>query len=100
MSAPNQSGWKPTAPTAVTGESNGATTTAQTTRSAFALAGGHVDAGAYAYTLHAADAERAEAGGADRVMLATPAGLSPEPKPAASDDETADDVPALQEDRP
>ncbi|UST53977.1 autotransporter outer membrane beta-barrel domain-containing protein [Comamonadaceae bacterium OTU4NAUVB1] len=35
---------------------NGATTTAQTTRSAFALAGGHVDAGAYAYTLHAADA--------------------------------------------
>jgi outer membrane autotransporter protein len=38
---------------------NGATTTAQTTRSAFALAGGHVDAGAYAYTLHAADASGA-----------------------------------------
>lgn len=38
---------------------NGATTTAQTTKSAFALAGGHVDAGAYAYTLHAADANNA-----------------------------------------
>ena len=29
--------------------------------------------------LHAADAARAEAGGADRIMLATPGGLSPEP---------------------
>ncbi|MDM0117932.1 autotransporter outer membrane beta-barrel domain-containing protein [Variovorax sp. J22R133] len=38
---------------------NGATTTAQTTRSAFALAGGHVDAGAYEYSLHAADAQGA-----------------------------------------
>ncbi|MFM9928148.1 autotransporter outer membrane beta-barrel domain-containing protein [Variovorax sp. H27-G14] len=35
---------------------NGATTTAQTTRSAFNLAGGHVDAGAYQYRLYAADA--------------------------------------------
>jgi outer membrane autotransporter protein len=35
---------------------NGATTTAQTTRSAFTLAGGHVDAGAYQYRLYAADA--------------------------------------------
>lgn len=35
---------------------NGATTTAQTTRDAFALAGGHVDAGAYEYRLYAADA--------------------------------------------
>ncbi|WP_241027107.1 autotransporter outer membrane beta-barrel domain-containing protein [Variovorax sp. RKNM96] len=34
---------------------NGATTTAQTTKDAFALAGGHVDAGAYEYRLHAAD---------------------------------------------
>lgn len=38
---------------------NGATTTAQTTKSAFALAGGHVDAGAFEYTLHAADASGA-----------------------------------------
>lgn len=36
---------------------NGATTTAQTTKDAFALAGGHVDAGAYEYRLHAADAQ-------------------------------------------
>ena len=38
---------------------NGATTTAQTTKSAFALAGGHVDAGAFEYQLHAADAQGA-----------------------------------------
>jgi outer membrane autotransporter protein len=38
---------------------NGATTTAQTSKSAFALAGGHVDAGAFEYTLHAADASGA-----------------------------------------
>lgn len=38
---------------------NGATTTAQTTKSAFTLAGGHVDAGAFEYTLHAADASGA-----------------------------------------
>ncbi len=38
---------------------NGATTTAQTTKDAFALAGGHVDAGAYEYRLHAADANGA-----------------------------------------
>ncbi|MBO9513280.1 MAG: autotransporter outer membrane beta-barrel domain-containing protein [Variovorax sp.] len=38
---------------------NGATTTAQTTRSAFALAGGHIDAGAYEYRLYAADASGA-----------------------------------------
>jgi outer membrane autotransporter protein len=38
---------------------NGATTTAQTTRDAFTLAGGHVDAGAYEYRLHAADANGA-----------------------------------------
>ncbi|OEZ29317.1 hypothetical protein AO062_18165 [Variovorax boronicumulans] len=38
---------------------NGATTTAQTTKDAFSLAGGHVDAGAYEYRLHAADAKGA-----------------------------------------
>ncbi|MET3498400.1 autotransporter outer membrane beta-barrel domain-containing protein, partial [Variovorax boronicumulans] len=38
---------------------NGATTTAQTTRDAFALTGGHVDAGAYEYRLYAADASGA-----------------------------------------
>lgn len=38
---------------------NGATTTAQGTKDAFALAGGHVDAGAYEYRLYAADASGA-----------------------------------------
>ena len=38
---------------------NGATTTAQTTRDAFALGGGHVDAGAFEYRLYAADASGA-----------------------------------------
>ncbi|QGW82270.1 autotransporter outer membrane beta-barrel domain-containing protein [Variovorax paradoxus] len=38
---------------------NGATTTAQTSKDAFALSGGHVDAGAYEYRLHAADASGA-----------------------------------------
>ena len=35
---------------------NGATTTAQTSKDAFSLANGHVDAGAYEYRLYAADA--------------------------------------------
>ena len=38
---------------------NGATTTAQTTRNAFSLTGGHVDAGAYEYRLYPADASGA-----------------------------------------
>jgi outer membrane autotransporter protein len=38
---------------------NGATTTAQSTRDAFTLANGHVDAGAYEYHLYAADAQGA-----------------------------------------
>jgi outer membrane autotransporter protein len=38
---------------------NGATTTAQTNKSAFSLANGHVDAGAYEYRLYAADAQGA-----------------------------------------
>ncbi|MBS0452586.1 MAG: autotransporter outer membrane beta-barrel domain-containing protein [Proteobacteria bacterium] len=38
---------------------NGATTTAQTTKSAFGLANGHVDAGAFEYRLYAADAQGA-----------------------------------------
>lgn len=38
---------------------NGATTTAQTSKNAFSLAGGHVDAGAFSYQLYAADASGA-----------------------------------------
>ncbi|MGJ7519634.1 autotransporter outer membrane beta-barrel domain-containing protein [Variovorax sp. LT1P1] len=52
---------------------NGATTTAQTTKSAFALAGGHVDAGAFEYTLHAADAN----GAGENWYLRTKAAAAP-----------------------
>jgi outer membrane autotransporter protein len=41
------------------GALNGATTTAQTSKDAFSLAGGHVDAGAFEYRLYAADAQGA-----------------------------------------
>uniref|UniRef100_UPI000D3633C0 autotransporter outer membrane beta-barrel domain-containing protein n=1 Tax=unclassified Variovorax TaxID=663243 RepID=UPI000D3633C0 len=52
---------------------NGATTTAQTTRSAFSLAGGHVDAGAYEYRLYAADA----AGAGENWYLRSTATVTP-----------------------
>ncbi|WPG41451.1 autotransporter-associated beta strand repeat-containing protein [Variovorax sp. EBFNA2] len=48
---------------------NGATTTAQTTKDAFVLAGGHVDAGAFEYRLHAGDAS----GGGENWYLRTEA---------------------------
>jgi outer membrane autotransporter protein len=54
---------------------NGATTTAQTTRDAFALEGGHVDAGAYEYRLHAADAAGA---GENWYLRSTLPGATPE----------------------
>ncbi|MET3654913.1 outer membrane autotransporter protein, partial [Dyella japonica] len=38
---------------------NGATSTAQTSKNAFSLSGGHVDAGAFEYRLYAADAQGA-----------------------------------------
>jgi len=43
----------------VVSATGGATTTAQSTKDAFSLAGGHVDAGAYEYRLYAADASGA-----------------------------------------
>ncbi|MBB3179303.1 autotransporter domain-containing protein [Variovorax sp. Sphag1AA] len=43
----------------VVSATGGATTTAQTTKDAFSLAGGYVDAGAYEYRLYAADASGA-----------------------------------------
>ncbi|MEJ7686762.1 MAG: autotransporter outer membrane beta-barrel domain-containing protein [Variovorax sp.] len=58
-----------------------ATTTAQTTKDAFALAGGHVDAGAFEYRLHAADA----AGAGENWYLrstTTVAAAPPPPAPA------------------
>ncbi|RIX75942.1 autotransporter outer membrane beta-barrel domain-containing protein, partial [Acidovorax cavernicola] len=55
---------------------NGATTTAQTNKSAFALAGTHVDAGAYEYRLHAADATGA---GENWYLRSTAAPVTPVP---------------------
>lgn len=60
--------------------SNGATTTAQSTRNAFTLAGGHVDAGAFEYRLYAADA----AGTGENWYLRTTR-LVTAPTPAAPD---------------
>ena len=54
---------------------NGATTTAQTTKNGFALAGGHVDAGAYEYRLYSANA--AGAGENWYLRSTTPAPVSP-----------------------
>jgi fibronectin-binding autotransporter adhesin len=52
---------------------NGAATTAQTSKTAFALAGGHVDAGAFEYRLYAADA----AGAGNGWFLRTDAPVNP-----------------------
>jgi len=54
---------------------NGAKTTAQTTKDAFSLAGGHVDAGAYEYRLYAADASGA--GESWYLRSSTNAGVTP-----------------------
>ncbi|MGJ7498299.1 autotransporter outer membrane beta-barrel domain-containing protein [Variovorax sp. RT4R15] len=56
---------------------NGATTTAQTTKDAFALAGGHVDAGAFEYRLHAADATGAGENWYLRSTTTTPTPATP-----------------------
>ncbi|MDP9877698.1 autotransporter-associated beta strand protein [Variovorax boronicumulans] len=56
---------------------NGATTTAQTTRDAFSLAGGHVDAGAYEYRLHAADVNGAGENWYLRSTTTVPGGGTP-----------------------
>jgi outer membrane autotransporter protein len=60
---------------------NGATTTAQTTKDAFALAGGHVDAGAYEYRLYAADAQ----GAGESWYLRTETTIAPPATPANAD---------------
>ncbi len=63
---------------------NGATTTAQAGRDAFALANGHVDAGAYEYRLYAADA----LGAGENWYLRSETTLVP---PAAADTTTTAD---------
>ncbi|MBT2336430.1 autotransporter outer membrane beta-barrel domain-containing protein [Variovorax paradoxus] len=60
---------------------NGATTTAQTTRDAFTLAGGHVDAGAYEYRLYAADASGA---GQNWYLRSTTTATAPATPPAGT----------------
>ncbi len=62
---------------------NGATTTAQTTKDAFSLAGGHVDAGAYEYRLYAADANGAGENWFLRSSVASPAAPGVPGVPAA-----------------
>ena len=59
---------------------NGATTTAQTSKDAFALAGGHVDAGAFEYRLYAADA----AGAGENWYLRSTTTVAPLPPPSPS----------------
>ncbi|VTU19932.1 Outer membrane protein IcsA autotransporter precursor [Variovorax sp. PBL-H6] len=57
---------------------NGAATTAQGTKDAFALQGGHVDAGAYEYRLQAGDA----AGAGENWYLRSTSTIIPPPQPA------------------
>ena len=72
---------------------NGATTTAQTTKDAFALAGGHVDAGAFEYRLYAADASGAGENWYLRSTTTAPA-PSPAPAPAAAPSPASGPTPA------
>jgi outer membrane autotransporter protein len=59
---------------------NGATTTAQTSRDAFALANGHVDAGAFEYRLYAADAQ----GAGQNWYLRSETTMTPPPPPTGT----------------
>jgi fibronectin-binding autotransporter adhesin len=61
---------------------NGATTTAQTTKDAFSLAGGQVNAGAYEYRLYAADASGA---GENWYLRSSIPGATPPTMPGAPD---------------
>jgi autotransporter-associated beta strand protein len=78
---------------------NGATTTAQTTRDAFALRGGQVDAGAYEYRLYAADANGAGESWYLRstVPVAAPE-VKPEARPGVAADATPGTLPVAAED--
>jgi fibronectin-binding autotransporter adhesin len=71
---------------------NGATTTAQTTKDAFALAGGHVDAGAYEYRLYAADAAGA---GENWFLRSTTNAVTPPATPGAPGAPSVPGVPVI-----
>jgi fibronectin-binding autotransporter adhesin len=68
------------------GAINGATTTVHTTADAFALAGGHVDAGAFEYRLYAGDASGAGENWYLRSTTDTPPGGGDTPPPNGGGD--------------
>ncbi|MBB3175701.1 autotransporter outer membrane beta-barrel domain-containing protein [Variovorax sp. Sphag1AA] len=68
---------------------SGATTTAQTTKSAFTLANGHVDAGAFEYRLYAADAQ----GAGENWYLRTDVQVKPPVTPPVLPEVTPDPAP-------
>lgn len=75
---------------------NGATTTAQTTKNAFALGGtGHVDAGAFEYRLHAADASGAGESWYLRSDVAPPPPPPPPAPPAPPAPPSSSPAPAV-----
>ncbi|MDQ0072026.1 outer membrane autotransporter protein [Variovorax boronicumulans] len=76
---------------------NGATTTAQTTKDAFALNGGHVDAGAFDYRLYAADASGA---GENWYLRSTTTATPSTPSEAGSSGTGAVQVPAYRAEVP
>jgi outer membrane autotransporter protein len=76
---------------------NGATTTAQTTKDAFALNGGHVDAGAFEYRLYAADASGA---GENWYLRSTTTATPSTPSTAGSTGTGAVQVPAYRAEVP
>ncbi|MDQ0033670.1 outer membrane autotransporter protein [Variovorax boronicumulans] len=76
---------------------NGATTTAQTTKDAFALNGGHVDAGAFEYRLYAADASGA---GENWYLRSTTTATPSTPSEAGSSGAGAVQVPAYRAEVP
>jgi fibronectin-binding autotransporter adhesin len=71
---------------------NGATTTAQTTKDAFSLAGGQVNAGAYEYRLYAADASGA---GENWYLRSSIPGATPPTTPGAPTEPTAPAAPVI-----
>jgi len=69
----------------------GATTTAQTTKSAFTLANGHVDAGAFEYRLYAADAQ----GAGESWYLRTDVPVTPPVSPSVQPEVAPEGIPKL-----
>ncbi|MBT2325179.1 autotransporter domain-containing protein [Variovorax paradoxus] len=75
----------------VVSATNGATSTAQTTKDAFSLAGGRVDAGAYEYRLFAADAN----GAGENWYLRSSTAASPSVAPPVAETSPAPSPPSV-----